>query len=366
MSIISNILDEIVKKRPSNLLSPKLANTLYDTVPTESSKLLGLSKIMGRGTSLTRTVKFTALEPVKGLMNSVPLGTRTPVHTKQAVQTEKQIIVRYAGSYVFSPQEKEQIAQAQRVGSLDAEIKLAGEKIINATAALKYKRDTGFEKIFWDGCYQQRMDVPQFIDDAASNRQIDVDTRTMTDLAGNFRWNTPAASSTADIRADIEAMRRSYEGKGVELGTVYMNQRDFDYMTNTSNANTGMRTLYSPTTTQLEKEDTRAGLNVAGIKCMPYSASWLTTDGTATKYIPNGYIIGIGEKVLGQSPVKLYNALNIDGELQNDGNGKPAYGSVFRSKTGENNDSPETRLVLTHCGCPVFENGQSIVRLKIY
>jgi len=366
MSTIQNLLDKIAVARPSNLLDPRLANTLYDEVPTGTADFVGLNKIMGRKTSLTDTVKFTGLEPVKGLMNSVPMGTRTPVKGKQARQTERQITVRWAESNVFSPQEIQEIEQAQRVGSLDAEIILAAEGIINAISALKYKRDCGFEKVFWDACYQQTMDVPQEIDNVASDREIDVATRTLTDLAGNFRWNIAAASTTADVTADIRSMARSYDNKGTDLEKVYMNRLDFDYMVTTANATTGMRPIYSQTSLQLEKENLDEGINIVGIKCMPYSGSWLTAAGTATKYIPNGYVIGFGKKVNEQNYVNLYNALNIDGKLLNDGKGKPVYGSVFRTKVGEENDSPSTRLVLSHCGSPVFSNPQAIVRLKVY
>jgi len=366
MSIIENILDKIAKVRPSNLLDPKIANTLYDTVPTDSMEFVGLNKIMGRKTSLTDTVKFTALEPVKGLMNSVPMGTRTPVKGKQTRQSEQQITVRWAESNVFSPQEVQEIEQAQRVGSLDAEIKLAAEGIINAITALKYKRDCAFEKVFWDGCYQQSMYIPQEIDNVASYRYVTVDTRTLTDLAGNFRWNIAASSSTADPTSDIRAMKRSYSGKGTELETVYMNQLDFDYMITTANATTGMRSLYKYTSITLERDDLGEGINVAGVKVRVYDGSWITTAGTSTKYIPNGYTIGFGKKINGRSYVDLYNALNIDGKLLNDGKGAPVYGSVFRTKVGEENDSPSTRLVLTHCGSPVFSNPQAVVCLQVY
>jgi len=366
MSIIENVLDAIAKKRPSSLLDPKLANTLYNTVPTDSAEFVGLNKIMGRKTSLTDTVKFTALEPVKGLMNSVPMGTRTPVKGKQARQSEQKITVRWAESNVFSPTEIQQIELAVRNGSPDAEIKLAAEEVINAIVALKYKRDCSFEKVFWDGCYQQSMYVPQEIDNVASYRYITTDTRTLTDLAGNFRWNIAAASSTADVTSDVRAMKRSYSGKGTELETIYMNQLDFDYATTTANATTGMRPTYSQTTLKLESESLVDGINVAGVKLRVYDANWITTAGTSTKYIPNGYIIGVAKKMNGRSHANLYNALNIDGKLLNNGNGVPVYGSFFRTKTGEENDSPSTRLVLTHCGSPVFDNPQAFARLKVY
>lgn len=363
MSTISNYLDNIANKRPSELLDPRFANDLYDTVPTDAENFEGY-KIMGYKTSPTPYIKLTALEPAKGVIYHVPGGTRTPVSQKQAFQTKKEIVVRFADSHLFSHDDLQAFAEAERQDARDAEMRLAAETIVNAAASLKFRNAVTQEKLFWEGCWQQRMDIEQYIDNVVSERRISTNTRALTALTGNDRWNIAAASSTADPTSDIRAMAESFTGKGGKLGTVYMNLATFNEMIATANATTGLRSNLRYTTADLEQKAFEDGIMIGGAKIKIYNEGYLDKTGTYQMFIPDGYIIGIGAQSASGSFVDRVESLNIDAMEKDTFKIGSVFGTYFRVKT---EDDPISRqLLLSHCGLPVFRNPQQIVSLQVY
>lgn len=364
MSDLKTFVDNIADKKPSELLDPAFANDLYDTVPTDSKDFVGL-KMMGRKQSPTETIKYTALEPVKGLMYHVPIGVKAPVRAKRASISKKEIVVNFKNSYNFSASELAQINQANMQNSSDAEMRLAAEAVAIAATTIKELQERTMEKLFWEGCVQARMDVDQYINNTSSERQISTGVRQLTALAGNFTWDTAAASSTADPTLDIRAMAFSYRGKGTKLGDVYMSQETFNEMIGTSNATTGMRSLWKYTSLELEKSALEDGISFAGGRVKIYDGTYLNLAGTEVEFITDGYIVGFGRKTTVGAPVSLIEALNVEAlDLTGDPSKNGTYGAFFYIKNDRNPAS--SQMVLSYNGLPVFENPQPIVVQQVF
>lgn len=366
-SQINDFLQRISDKRPSYLLNPKVANNLYQFVPTEADSYQGL-KLMPTMTSPTPYVKYTARQPVRGLMRAIVPGTRAPVSQKVGSTTERHVTVKFKDSHMFNEDELQKIVQAELTSASDAEIQECARMIATNIGNLKMKLEYTKEKLFWEGCWQGRMDVNQVDNGVESEYQISTGVRTVTALTSTATWNywytTSVANSTADPIKDIRYLDTTYTGKGGRLKCVYMNKNTYFMMLGVPK----LRNEYQYTTVKLAEVKLDGPIEIAGYTIYVYDGGYLDDNGTFQNFIPNGYIIGYGEGMgMDAEPVAYVNCVNVDANFEvrmNSEDVKYVYGTYFRIKDVD--DPVSKQFFISHNGLPVFRNPQLIVVQQVF
>jgi len=367
--MVNQFLKIIKQFKPSELLTTKQANNMYKNAPTMAENFLGL-KLMTQGVSNTNVIKYSAIEPVYGVMKSVGIGEKAPISDKRESKQEKHITVYFKDSVVFDSQELLTIAQASKSNSEEAQIQIARDQIILNIEQLKTKSANGDEKLFWEGC-QGTMNVPELVNGNEVTRAINTFTRQIAALTGNDGWNIAPAGSTADPTGNIRIMQQSFTGKGSALRNVYMNLVTLHALIATAGAGgTGLRDLWKYTTTDLEqKAISESGLILSGVPMKVYNETYNDDSKVNSTFIPDGKIIGFGEsRSMTQGIVEYVKALNIDAQVYGQINPNSAPQTVFGSFLDAISEKNPTSLSLVHTknALPVFKMPQLIVHQTVF
>jgi hypothetical protein len=363
-SIIKSFEDRIFQLKPSELLDPSTANDLYNSVPTPARSYEGLA-MMPTKESPNPYITFTAQEPTKGLIHSVIPGTRSPVRAKKQIKTERQVVVKFKDSYIFTEDDLHIIKQAQNSNQADGVVRLAAERIVSHIEDLKFRNLYTKEALFWQGLYSGTMNVPQEANGVTSNYQISTGTRSLAALTSTTVWNywytTSITNSTANPVADLRAMGRTFTGKGAALKIVYMNRKTFDMLVDNPAFFDKFKYVSTTYVTEYVMETT-----IGGITLRVYNEGYLDDSGTFTNFIPDGYIVGIGySDSMNGKPFMNVKTLNVDADDGNKGTSVNAvYGEYFRINTLM--DPVSKQLYLSDYGLPVITNGQMIVSQKVF
>lgn len=364
MTTLDNFIDMLADKSPSELLNPKYANDMYDTVPTDAEYYEGLKMLPTKKVN-SQTAKFTAFEQPKGTIYASEGSIEAHKENKLGSSTKIEKLIRFSSSVQFTHDEIQTIGQAQREGAGDAERRAAAENIVRNVQAIKMRNKMTQEKLVWEA-YLGRMDVDQKIGMEVSEMQINTNTRQLAALTSTDTWDTAAASSTADPSKDIDDLGESYTGKGIALGEIWMNLKTFNYMKRSSTStDTGLRDLFKHTTTQLVTMSHDEELIIGGVKIKIYNGSWIDRVGTEQMFIPDGYIIGLPKKtnMIGNF-ARSYEYLNVDAIKEGSLEIPNQYGTYFNVKTDRNPLIVE--FFLSHCGIPLVENPQGICYKQVF
>lgn len=359
---MSNTFMELMaKKKPSQLLSNKTANNLYQIVPTAAVNFEGLKMAQVENINDTK-IKVTAYAPESGLMFSVPMDSRAPVSDHPDAKTQEDFTHSFKDSRIFTAEQLTTIARAQRKGSNDAEIWAAAKLIVRSIRGMKYNSQKTREKLIWEG-FQGTMNLRVWNNGVESDLSITTNTRELTALLTTYGWNDLSSSSTADPVADIKAMQRSYTGKGSRLAKVKMNRVTFDSMMLTPK----MRDEYKYTSRDIVNKGMDEVM-ISGVPMEIYNEGYTDDKQTFTNFISDGVIIGLGQENLDfeDAPIVTdYMCLNIDSKKEGDLEMLGLlYGAFFETKDGRN--PKNTELFLSHAGSPIITNPQKVTYQMVF
>lgn len=364
MTNAQQVIQMVADKLQTTQLSEALANNLYPFVPTDARKFIGLD-MMDERTTDSDVIKYTALEPPRGLMKSIVGGSKAPVSNQRATKTEEHPHVLFAESKLYDRNDWKAIMQGSAADARDAEKRIASEKVFHGLQELKFKHYATKESLFWDGS-RGTMTVNQRIDGVDSTYDITTNTRTIAALTGNDQWNDQTSSSTADPLRDIQTMNQSFTGKGTMLEKVYANLETFNNMLRVP----ALRDRYRDTTIVVEAE-MNLKFKVGGVTVEVYNEGYIDDDGIFQTFIPNGTIIGMGRTsdMVNGSPVHYIKGINADAqssaEHMHDISTAPlVYGEWIGMETRRNPVTSE--LLLTNVALPAFVNPQMIVSQTVY
>lgn len=356
---MNDFLQLISRKKPTILLNTKTANNLYKVVPTEATKFEWI-RAMSNVQSHTPYIKYTAREPVWGLMKSVKMGVKAPVSQKLWSKTEKHIVVKFKDSLLFTEADLFTIAQAERDDARDAEVKEAAMAITANVEALKYKNQATKEKLYWEWLLWQ-MNVEQINWWVISNIEIPTNTRVITALTGTAVWTDHTWSSTADPVKDVRAMILSFKWKWMKLGKIKLNTTTYFNLLWVPK----VRDYFKYTTVKTETSWTLSFV-LWWIIFEVYDEGYKDADWVFQDFIPDGYIIGVWQASgkIDWNIVDYVECLNVDAKKPDSYAIEAVYGTHFRIKSTD--DPVSTQFLISNFWLPVIKNPQLIVYQKVH
>jgi len=354
----NKFLDIIANKRPSQLLSTKVANWLFTRVPTPANDFLWL-KLMRETTSDSTEIKVTAYEPVFWVMKSVRPWTTVPLMEKLWSKTTKFMTIKFWWSKTFTEEEMLTIARAERADASDAEIRIWREIIVREMEAMKYNQWVATEKSFWEWM-MGTMNVIQDMNGKISNNSIPTHTRELTTLTWDFRWNVADETTKADPVKDIRTLKRTYKWKWAKLSKILMNQETYDFMMMTPK----IRDNAKYTTRELETWDAES-VKLWWVSIEVYDWSYIDDDKTVRNFIPDWYIIWLWEWVwVANIWVEHVKCLNVDATDPDTLQVKAVYWSFFYVEWTR--DPVSKKMTMTDYSLPVFKNPEIYCFKKVF
>lgn len=339
-------------------MDPNFSNQLYTKVTTNMQNLWAVQNVLGglNGGEDKKASSFeiTAIENSFGTAKHIALNG-TPSKVNRLGQKKYRVTGWKTSEFIpFEESDLQNILEAINSASNDDTFREAANAFFKNAQHLRQRVFAGLEQLYWTGIYTGTMTISL---EGGTDVDILTGTTVLTPLATTAKWDAPA---TAVPFTDLDNMAESFLGSGFSGDTIFMNTITYNKFKQCASVKAAL--------TAAETSAISQGIVLVKIgdrRLFIYDATIDATQGatTATKYLPNGYVIMAQMSGLNQAPVRRVNLLNLDG----------APGDTVGSNTGEhfmteikNGHPTVANLYESYVGVLSFEQPRAYVTLKTF